>query len=59
MATGDKCMKCSVPDRVEYKPAKKKMDGASKFLYFVCWPPCIVGAIWFGYVVLKDVLAEA
>ena len=38
---------------------RKKMDGWDKFLYFVCWPPCIVVAVWFCYVVLKDVLSEA
>ena len=41
------------------KPAKKKMDGWSKFLYFVCWPPAIVAVVWFCYVVLKDILADA
>ena len=37
---------------------KKKMDGLDKFLYFGCVPPCVAGAVWFCYVILKDVLPE-
>ena len=36
--------------------SKPKMDGWDKFLYFVLWPPPIVGTIWLGYILIKDTL---